>query len=56
VVSLFTDNYETVYREEVKDLAEQQPLHERQQDKFLGVHITHKLSWSKHTKTVEKGT
>ena len=22
--------------------------------KFLGAHITNKLSWSKHTKTVEK--
>ena len=24
--------------------------------KFLGVHITNKLTWSKHTKTVEEGT
>jgi hypothetical protein len=90
VVGLTTDNDETVYREEVRDLAvwyqdnnlslnvsntkklivdngkrraEQAPINidgavvERVESfKFLGVHITNKLSWSKHTKTVVKRT
>jgi hypothetical protein len=88
VVGLITDNDETAYREEVRDLAvwcqdnnlslnmsktkelivdyrkkreEHTPIHingavvERVESfKFLGVHITTKLSWSKHTKTVLK--
>jgi hypothetical protein len=44
-----------------KRRAEQDPIHidgavvERVESfKFLGVHITNKLSWSKHTKTVVK--
>ncbi|CDQ86677.1 unnamed protein product [Oncorhynchus mykiss] len=40
VVGLITDNDETAYREE--------------SFKFLGVHITNKLSRSKHTKTIVK--
>jgi hypothetical protein len=88
VVGLITDNNETVYRGEVRDLAvwfqdnnlsinvikrkemivqhrkrraEHAPIHidlavvERvERFKFLGVHITNKLSWSKHTKKVLK--
>ena len=88
VVGLITDNDETAYREEVRDLAvwcqdnslslnmiltkemivdyrkkrtEHAPSHidgaaVEQIDgfKFLGVHITNKLIWSKHTKTVVK--
>ena len=88
VVGLITDNDETAYREEVRDLAvwcqdnnlslnviktkemivdyrkmraEQAPINidgtevERVKSfKFLGVHITNKLSWSKYTKTVVK--
>jgi hypothetical protein len=88
VISLITDNDETAYREEVRELAvccqdnnlylnvsrtkelivdyrnrraEQAPINidravvERVESfKFLGVHITNKLSWSKHTKTVVK--
>ena len=85
---LITDNDETAYREEVRELAvwcqdnnlslngsktkelimdyrkrqaEQAPINinravvERVESfKFLGVHITNELSWSKHTKTVVK--
>ena len=88
MVGLITDNKETAYREEVRELAvwyqdnnlslnvskskgmimdyrkrraEQAPINingavvERVESfKFLGVHITNKLSWSKHTKTVMK--
>jgi hypothetical protein len=88
VVDLITDNDETAYREEVRELAvlykdnnfslnvsktkelivdyrkqwaEQAPINisgavaERDEGfKFLGVHITNNLSWSKHTKTVVK--
>jgi hypothetical protein len=88
VVGLITDNDETAYREEAKDLAVwcqdnnlslnvsktkelivdyrkmwavQAPINidgavvERVESfKFLGVHITNELSWSKHTKTVIK--
>jgi hypothetical protein len=86
VVGLITDNNETAYREEVRELAvwckdnsislnvrktkdlivdyrkrraEPAPINidgtvvERVESfKFLGVQITNKLSWSKHTKTV----
>jgi hypothetical protein len=88
LVGLITDNDETAYREEVRDLTvwcqdnnlslngsttkelivdyrkrqgEQAPINvdvavvERVESfKFLGVHITNKLSWSTHTKTVVK--
>ena len=86
VVCLITDNDETAYREEVKDLAvwckdnnlslnmiktkemivdyrkrrtEHAPIdgaavEQVESFKFLGVHITNKLTWSKHTKTVVK--
>jgi len=88
VVGLITDNDETAYREEVRDLAvwcqdnnlslnviktkemivdyrkrrtEHAPIlidgavvEQVESFKFLGVHITNKLSWSKHTKTVVK--
>ena len=88
MVGLITDNDETVYKEEVRELAvwckdnnlslsvsktkelmvdyrkrqaKQNPSNidgavvERVESfKFLGVHITNKLSWSKHTKTVMK--
>jgi hypothetical protein len=88
VVGLITDNDETVYREEVRELAvwcqdnnlslnvsktkdlivdyrkkraEQAPINingavveQVKSFKFLGVHITKKLSWSKHTNTVMK--
>jgi hypothetical protein len=88
VVGLTTDNDETAYREEVRDLAvwcqdnnlslnmiltkemtvdtrkkrtEHASIHMdgaavEQIDgfKFLGVHITNKLTWSKYTKTVVK--
>jgi hypothetical protein len=86
VVGLITDNDETAYREEVRDLAvwcqhknlspnvsktkelivdyrtrraEQGPIHidravVEQVEKFLGVNITNKLSWSKHKKTAMK--
>jgi site-specific recombinase XerD len=88
VVRLITDNDETAYREEIRDLAvwcqdnnlslnvsktkemtvdnrkrrdEQAPINMDgavvelvESFKFLGVHITDKLSWSKHIKTVVK--
>jgi hypothetical protein len=88
VVGLITDNDETAYREEVRDLAvwcqdnklslnviktkemivdykkrrtEYSPIlidgavvEQVERFKFLGVHITNKLTWSKHTKTVVK--
>ena len=88
VVGLITDNDETAYREEVRDLArccqnnnlslnvtktkeiivdyrkrrtEHAPLlidgavvEQVESFKFLGVHITNKLEWYKHTKTVLK--
>ena len=88
VEGLITDNDETAYREEVRELtvwcqdnnlslnvskrkelivdyskrwAEQAPINidgavEEQVEsfKFLGIHITNKLSWSKHTKKVVK--
>ena len=88
VVGLITDNNETAYREEVRDLAvwcqdnnlslnviktkemivdnrkkrtEHAPilvdgaaLEQVESFKFLGVHITNKLIWSKHTDTVLK--
>ena len=88
VVGLITDNEETAYREEVRDLAvwfqdnnpslnviktEEMIVDYRKRRtehapilidravvdqveffKFLGVHITNKLTWSKHTKTVVK--
>ena len=88
VVGLITDNNETAYREEVRDLAvwcqdnnlslnviktkemivdyrkkrtEHAPIlidgaavEQVESFKFLGVHITNKLTWSKHTKTVVK--
>ena len=77
VVGLITDNNETTYREEVRELAvsktkelivdyrkmwaEQAPINingavveQVESFKFLGVHITNDLSWSKHTKTVMK--
>ena len=88
VVGLITDNSETVYREEVRDLTvwckynnlspnvikttemivdyrkrrtEHIPIlidgnavEQVESFKFLGVHITNKLTWSKHTKTVGK--
>ena len=88
MVGLITDNDETTYREEVKDLAvwcqdnnlslnviktkemivdyrkkrtEHTPIfidgaavEKVESFKFLGVHITNKLTWSKHTNTVVK--
>ena len=88
VVGLITDNDETAYREQVRELAvwcqdnnlslnviktkelivdyrkrraQQAPILidravvERVESfKFLGVYITNKLSWSKHTRTVMK--
>ena len=88
VVDLITDNDETAYREEVRDLAvwckdnnlsrnviktkemivdyrkrraEHGPIlidravvEQVESFKFLGVHITNKLEWSKHSKTVVK--
>ena len=90
MVGLITDNDETTYREEVRDLAvwcqdnnlsldviktkemivnyrkrrtERAPIlingatvEQVESFKFLGVHITNKLPWSKHTKTVVKST
>ena len=84
MVGLITDNDETAYREEVRDLAlwyqdnnlslnviktkemivdyrkqrtEHAPIliggavvEQVESFKFLGVHITNKLTWSKHTK------
>jgi hypothetical protein len=86
VLGLITNNNETAYREEVRDLAvlcqdnnlslnviktkemivdyrkkrtEHTPIlidgaavEQVESLKFLGVHITNKLTWSKHTKTV----
>ena len=88
VVGLITDNDETAYREEVRDLTlrcqdnnlslnviktkemivdyrkrrtEHSPIlsdgavvEQVESFKFLGVHITNKLTWSRHTKTVVK--
>ena len=91
MVGLITNNDETAYREEVRDLAvwcrdnnlslnvikakemivdyrkrrtEHAPIlidravveqdESLKSSKFLGVHITKKLTWSKHTKTVVK--
>ena len=87
-IVLITDNDETAYREEVRELAvlcqdnnlslnvnktkelivdyrkrraEQAPINidgavveQVKSFKFLGVHITNKLSWSKHAKAVVK--
>ena len=88
MVGLITDNDETAYREEVRDLAvwcqdnnlslnvittkemivdyrkrmtkhtsiliDGAVVEQVESFKFLGVHITSKLTWSKHTKTVQK--
>ena len=88
VVGLITDNNETAYREEFRNLAmwgldnnlslnviktkemivnyrkrktEHAPIlvdwavvEQVDSFKFLGVHVTNKLSWPKHTKTVVK--
>ena len=85
VVGLITDNDETAYREEIRDLAvwcqdnnlslnviktkemivdcgkedqarphRQAAVEQVESFKFLAVHITNKLTWSKHTKTVVK--
>ena len=88
MVGLITDNEETDYREEIRDLTvwcqdnnislkmiktkemivdnrkrrtEHVPIlingtvvEQVESFKFLGVHITNKLTWSKHTKTVVK--
>ena len=88
VVGLITDNNETAYREEVRDLVvwcqnnslslnviktkemivdyrkrgtKYVPIlingavvEQVESFKFLGVHITNKLTWSKHSKTVVK--
>ena len=88
MVGLITNNDETAYREEVRDLAlwyqdnnlslnviktkelivdcrkrriEHTPIfidgavvEQVESFKFLGVHITNKLTWSKHTKTIVK--
>ena len=88
MVGLITDNDETAYREEVRDLArwcknnnlslnvtktkemivdyrkrrsEHAPIlidgavvEQVESFKFLGIHITNELDWSKHTKTVVK--
>jgi hypothetical protein len=88
VVGLITDNNETAYREEVRDLTvwckdnnlslnaiktkemvvdyrKRRTVHapiliaravveQVESFKFLGVHITNILTWSKHTKTVVK--
>ena len=88
VVGLITDNNETAFKEEVRELAvwcqdnnlslnvsktkelivdyrkrraKQAPINNVravvewvERFKFLGVHITNKLSWSKHTNTVVK--
>ena len=90
VVGLITDNNETAYREEVRDLAvwcqdnnlslhvikkkemivdymkkrtEHAPIliegavvEQVESFKFLGVHITNKLTWSKHQDSREEGT
>ena len=89
MVGLITDNDETAYREEVRDLSvwcqdnnlslhmiktkemimdyrkkrtEHAPIlidgavvEQVESFKFLGVHITKKLTWAKHTKTAVKG-
>jgi hypothetical protein len=86
VVGLITDNNETAYREEVRDLAvwcqdynlspnviktkemivdyrkkrteyariviDRAAVEQVESFKFLGVHITNKLTWSMHTMTV----
>ena len=76
LVDLITDNDETAYREEIRDLAvwcqdnnlylnmrktkelngsiqiDRAVVEWVKSFKFLGVHITNKLSWSKHTKRV----
>jgi hypothetical protein len=70
VVGLITDNNETAYREEVRDLAvccqdnnlylnvnktkERIVDYRKKRTEFLGVHITNKLTWTKPTKTVVK--
>ena len=82
VVGLITDNYETDYRQEVRDLAvwcqdnnlslnviktnekkrtehapiliDREAVEQVECFKFLGVHITNKLTRSKHTMTVVK--
>jgi hypothetical protein len=88
VVGLITDNDETAYREEVRDLAvwcqgnnlslnviktnemiveyrkkrtkhtpiliDGAAVEQVESFKFFGVHITNKLTWSKHTNTVVK--
>ena len=55
------DNNLSLNVSKTKELIEYAPIHidravvERVESfKFLGVHITNKLSWSKHTKTVIK--
>ena len=61
VVGLITDNNETAYREEVRDLAVwckdnnlSLSVIKTKEMSYLGVHITNKLTWFKHTKTVVK--
>ena len=77
VVGLITNNEETAYREEVRELAmwcqdnnlslnvsktkelimdyiDGAVVERVDSFKFLGVHITNELSWSKHIKTVGK--
>ena len=79
MVGLITDNDETAYMEEVRNLAvwcqdnnlslnvirkrrtehsliliDGAVVEQIESISFLGVHITNKLTWSKHTKTVVK--
>jgi hypothetical protein len=67
VESLIPDNDETAYREEVRDLTvwckdnkhgpiliDGDVVEQVESFKFLGVHITNKLTWSKYTKTIMK--
>ena len=68
VVSLITENDETAYREEIRDLAvwcqdnnlslnvskTKELIVDYRKRRALQVHITNKLSWTKHSKTVVK--
>jgi hypothetical protein len=47
-------NYRKKRKEHVPILIDGAAVERVESFKFLGVHITNKIKWSKHTKTVEK--
>ena len=55
-MGLITNNGETAYREEVRELVcgVRKTSSQQWSFKFLGVHITDKLKWSTHTDSMVK--